>query len=87
MKELQANLPSEVIEMVEERFASLAESIERSNEMLAKRIDQMAETIGERQGRRHPGRDRSDGRRDARPREPRARAGPGGKTDPRIELE
>jgi DNA anti-recombination protein RmuC len=46
MKELQAILPNEVIEMVEQRFASLAESIERSNEMLAKRIDRMAETIG-----------------------------------------
>jgi hypothetical protein len=48
MKELQANLPSEVINMVEQRFASLAESIERSNEMLAKRIDKMAVKIGER---------------------------------------
>ena len=48
MKELQANLPAEVIEMVEQRFASLAESIERSNEMLAKRIDRMGEKIGER---------------------------------------
>lgn len=47
MKELQASLPGEVIEMVEQRFASLAESIERSNEMLAKRIDRMAETLGE----------------------------------------
>ncbi len=48
MKELQANLPAEVIDMVEQRFASLAESIERSNEMLAKRIDRMGEKIGER---------------------------------------
>jgi hypothetical protein len=48
MKELQANLPSEVIEMVEQRFASLAESIERSNEVLSTRIDRMAEKIGER---------------------------------------
>ena len=48
MKELQANLPGEVINMVEQRFASLAESIERSNEMLAKRIDRMAVKIGER---------------------------------------
>jgi ABC-type transporter Mla subunit MlaD len=48
MKELQANLPAEVIGMVEQRFASLAESIERSNEMLAKRIDRMGATIGER---------------------------------------
>jgi hypothetical protein len=48
MKELQASLPGEVIEMVEQRFASLAESIERSNEMLAKRIDRMAQTIGDR---------------------------------------
>ncbi len=50
MKELQANLPAEVIEMVEQRFASLAESIERSNEMLAKRIDRMADKVGERYG-------------------------------------
>lgn len=49
MKELQASLPVEVVQMVEERFASLAESIERSNEMLAGRIDRMAETIGQRQ--------------------------------------
>jgi hypothetical protein len=48
MKELQANLPDEVIEMVEKRFSSLAESIERSNETLAKRIDKMTEKIGER---------------------------------------
>jgi hypothetical protein len=48
MKELQANLPTEVIGMVEQRFASLAESIERSNEMLAKRIDRMGAAIGER---------------------------------------
>ncbi len=49
MKELQASLPVEVVQMVEERFTSLAESIERSNEMLAGRIDRMAETIGQRQ--------------------------------------
>jgi len=49
MKELQAILPTEVIGMVEERFASLAESIERSNEMLATRIDRMAEKIGQQQ--------------------------------------
>ena len=49
MKELQASLPSEVIQMVEERFGSLAESIERSNETLAARIDRMADTIGQRQ--------------------------------------
>jgi len=49
MKELQASLPVEVVQMVEERFASLAESIERSNEVLAGRIDRMAETIGQRQ--------------------------------------
>ena len=49
MKELQANLPAEVIRMVEERFGSLAESIERSNEMLAGRIDRMADTLGQRQ--------------------------------------
>ena len=50
MKELQASLPNEVIEMVEQRFASLAESIERSNEMLSKRIDRMAETLGAQHG-------------------------------------
>jgi hypothetical protein len=49
MKELQASLPSEVIQMVEQRFASLAESIERSNEILAHRIDRMAESLGQRQ--------------------------------------
>jgi DNA anti-recombination protein RmuC len=48
MKELQANLPAEVIEMVEQRFASLAESIERSNEFLTTRIDRMADKLGER---------------------------------------
>jgi hypothetical protein len=46
MKELQASMPIEVIEMVEQRFASLAESIERSNEMLSKRIDRMADSLG-----------------------------------------
>ncbi len=49
MKELQASLPAEVIQMVEQRFASVAESIERSNEMLAHRIDRMAESLGQRQ--------------------------------------
>ncbi len=49
MKELQASLPAEVIQMVEQRFGSLAESIERSNEILAARIDRMADTIGQRQ--------------------------------------
>jgi hypothetical protein len=49
MKELHASLPGEVIQMVEERFGSLAESFERSNEMLAARIDRMADTIGRRQ--------------------------------------
>jgi len=49
MKELEASLPSEVIAMVEQRFASLAESIERSNEMLSSRIDRMAEKIGQQQ--------------------------------------
>ena len=49
MKELQSSLPAEVIQMVEQRFASLAESIERSNEMLADRIDRMAESLGQRQ--------------------------------------
>jgi hypothetical protein len=49
MKELQASLPSEVIAMVEERLASLAESLERSHEVLAARIEHVAETIGRRQ--------------------------------------
>ncbi|HET8525325.1 MAG TPA: hypothetical protein VFM81_01675, partial [Actinomycetota bacterium] len=49
MKELQASLPTEVIRMVEERFGSVAESIERSNEMLASRIDRMADTLGQKQ--------------------------------------
>jgi hypothetical protein len=48
-KELQASLPAEVIRMVEERFGSLAESIERSNEMLAARIDRMADSLGQKQ--------------------------------------
>jgi hypothetical protein len=48
-KELQASLPAEVIRMVEERFGSLAESIERSNEILAGRIDRMADTLGQKQ--------------------------------------
>ena len=48
-KELQATLPTEVIRMVEERFGSLAESVERSNEMLAARIDRMADTLGQKQ--------------------------------------
>ena len=49
MKELQASLPTEVIRMVEERFGSVAESIERSNEMLASRIDRMADRLGQKQ--------------------------------------
>lgn len=48
MKELQASLPVEVIERVERRFESLAESIQKSNELLSRRIDRMAATIGER---------------------------------------
>ena len=50
MKELQASLPAEVVGMVEERLASLAESIERSNEMLLSRLDRMAERVGEQPG-------------------------------------
>ncbi|HKE54840.1 MAG TPA: hypothetical protein VKC55_08745 [Actinomycetota bacterium] len=49
MKELQASLPAEVIQIVDERFGSLAESIERSNQVLAGRIDRMADTLGQRQ--------------------------------------
>jgi flagellar motility protein MotE (MotC chaperone) len=49
LKELQANLPGDVIELVEQRVASLAETIERSNETLGKRIDMVADSIGRRQ--------------------------------------
>jgi hypothetical protein len=49
LKELQANLPGDVIELVEQRLASLAETIERSNETLGKRIDMVADSIGRRQ--------------------------------------
>ncbi|HJU57487.1 MAG TPA: hypothetical protein VJ774_01995, partial [Actinomycetota bacterium] len=49
MEHLQTSLPAEVIQMVEQRFASIAETIERSNEMLAHRIDRMAESLGRRQ--------------------------------------
>jgi hypothetical protein len=49
LKELQANLPGDMIELVEQRLSSLAETIERSNETLAKRIDMVADTIGRRQ--------------------------------------
>jgi len=49
LKEIQANLPGDVIELVEQRLASLAETIERSNETLGKRIDMVADSIGRRQ--------------------------------------
>jgi hypothetical protein len=49
MKELQASLPVELIDSVARRMETLAGSMQRSNEMLAMRVDRMAETIGERQ--------------------------------------
>ena len=49
MKELQASLPVEVIDNVERRLETLAESVHKSNEMLAQRIDRMAEKVGDRQ--------------------------------------
>jgi hypothetical protein len=49
LKELQANLPGDVIELVEQRLASLAETIERSNETLGKHIDMVADSVGRRQ--------------------------------------
>jgi len=48
MKELQASLPAEVIETVQRRMDDLAESVAKSQEMLAQRIDRMASKIGER---------------------------------------
>jgi hypothetical protein len=49
MKELQASLPVELIDSVARRMETLAGSMQKSNEMLAQRVDRMAETIGERQ--------------------------------------
>lgn len=48
MKELQASLPAEVIETIQRRMDDLAESVAKSQEMLAQRIDRMAAKIGER---------------------------------------
>jgi hypothetical protein len=48
MKELQASLPAEVIGTVQRRMDDLAESVAKSQEMLAQRIDRMASKIGER---------------------------------------
>jgi len=48
MKELQASLPADVIEMIQRRMDDLAESVAKSQEMLAQRIDRMAAKIGER---------------------------------------
>jgi len=48
MKELQASLPADVIETVQRRMDDLAESVAKSQEMLAQRIDRMAAKIGER---------------------------------------
>ncbi|HSD48399.1 MAG TPA: hypothetical protein VLE71_01075, partial [Actinomycetota bacterium] len=47
MKELQASLPADVIETVQRRMDDLAESVAKSQEMLAQRIDRMAAKIGE----------------------------------------
>jgi DNA anti-recombination protein RmuC len=48
MKELQASLPADVIETIQRRMDDLAESVAKSQEMLAQRIDRMAAKIGER---------------------------------------
>jgi hypothetical protein len=48
MKELQASLPADVIEMIQRRMDDLAESVAKSQEMLAQRIDRMAAKVGER---------------------------------------
>lgn len=47
MKELQASLPADVIETIQRRMDDLAESVAKSQEMLAQRIDRMAAKIGE----------------------------------------
>ena len=48
MKELQASLPADVIETIQRRMDDLSESVAKSQEMLAQRIDRMAAKIGER---------------------------------------
>ena len=48
MKELQASLPADVIGSVQRRMDDLAESVAKSQEMLAQRIDRMASKVGER---------------------------------------
>jgi len=48
MKELQANLPAEVVETIQRRMDDLAESVAKSQEMLAQRIDRMAGKLGDR---------------------------------------
>ncbi len=48
MKELQASLPAEVIETIQRRMDDLGESVAKSQEMLAQRIDRMAAQIGQR---------------------------------------
>jgi hypothetical protein len=48
MKELQANLPADVIETIQRRMDDLAESVAKSQEMLAQRIDRMAGKLGDR---------------------------------------
>jgi DNA anti-recombination protein RmuC len=49
MKELQASLPADVVDTIQRRMDDLAESVAKSQEMLAQRIDRMAAKIGERQ--------------------------------------
>ena len=44
---LQASLPADVIETVQRRMDDLAESVAKSQEMLAQRVDRMAAKIGE----------------------------------------
>jgi hypothetical protein len=48
MKELQASLPADVVETIQRRMDDLSESVAKSQEMLAQRIDRMAAKIGER---------------------------------------
>ena len=47
MEGLQASLPADVIETVQRRMDDLAESVAKSQEMLAQRVDRMAAKIGE----------------------------------------
>jgi hypothetical protein len=48
VKEVQANLPAEVMQGVEGRLDAMAESIRASHEKLSARVDRMAAKVGER---------------------------------------